>query len=59
MPGSAPAIGLLARVVRQPAIRLEYRPGYDDALDVVAVHGVGGLIPLTTTARSLTEGTSR
>ncbi len=37
-------IGLLAGVVCQLAIRLKYRLGYDDSLDVVAIHGVGGLL---------------
>ena len=38
------AIGLLAGVGCQLAIRLKYRLGYDDSLDVVAIHGVGGLL---------------
>jgi Amt family ammonium transporter len=37
-------IGLLAGVVCQLAIRLKYRLGYDDSLDVVAIHGVAGLL---------------
>ena len=37
-------IGVLAGVVCQLAIRLKYRLGYDDSLDVVAIHGVGGLV---------------
>ncbi len=37
-------IGLLAGVACQLAIRLKYRLGYDDSLDVVAIHGVGGLL---------------
>jgi Amt family ammonium transporter len=37
-------IGLVAGVVCQLAIRLKYRLGYDDSLDVVAIHGVGGLV---------------
>jgi ammonium transporter len=37
-------IGLAAGVVCQLAIRLKYRLGYDDSLDVVAIHGVGGLV---------------
>jgi ammonium transporter, Amt family len=37
-------IGLLAGVCCQLAIRLKYRLGYDDSLDVVAIHGVGGLL---------------
>jgi Amt family ammonium transporter len=38
------AIGVLAGVICQLAIRLKYRFGYDDSLDVVALHGVGGLV---------------
>ena len=36
-------IGLLSGVVCYYAINLKHRLGYDDALDVVGVHGVGGL----------------
>jgi ammonium transporter, Amt family len=35
-------IGLGAGVVCQLAIRLKYRLGYDDSLDVLALHGVAG-----------------
>ncbi len=38
------AIGLLAGVVCQLAIRLKYKLGYDDSLDVVAIHGIGGVL---------------
>ena len=37
-------IGLAAGVCCQLAIRLKYRLGYDDSLDVVALHGVGGVV---------------
>ena len=37
-------IGALAGVVCASAIKLKYRLGYDDSLDVVALHGVGGLL---------------
>jgi len=37
-------IGLLAGVVCSYAVRLKTRAGYDDALDVVGVHFVGGLV---------------
>ena len=37
-------IGGLAGVVCAAAIRLKYRLGYDDSLDVVALHGVGGVL---------------
>ena len=43
------AIGLLAGIVAALAIRLKYRLGFDDSLDVVAVHGVGGLTGLLAT----------
>jgi len=36
-------IGGLAGVVCALAIKLKYRLGYDDSLDVLALHGVGGL----------------
>ncbi|WP_028932467.1 ammonium transporter [Pseudonocardia spinosispora] len=37
-------IGGLAGVVCALAIKLKYRLGYDDSLDVVALHGVGGVL---------------
>jgi Amt family ammonium transporter len=36
-------IGAIAGVVCALAIKLKYRLGYDDSLDVVALHGVGGV----------------
>ncbi len=42
-PVSAAIIGLVAGGLCYCAILLKTRFGYDDALDVVAVHGVGGL----------------
>jgi Amt family ammonium transporter len=42
--GGALAIGLLAGGVCCLAVDLKHKLGYDDALDVVAVHGVGGLL---------------
>ncbi len=43
--GLAPiAIGAIAGAVCYLAIRMKFRYGYDDALDVVAVHLVGGII---------------
>jgi Amt family ammonium transporter len=41
---SALIIGLIAGVVCFLAIQLKFRFGYDDALDVVGVHLVGGLV---------------
>ena len=59
-PLGALLIGLVAGVVCALAVGLKYRWGYDDSLDVVAVHGVGGLTGMlligllgTTTANSL------
>ncbi len=37
-------IGAACGVVCQLAIRLKYRWGYDDSLDVVAIHGAGGVV---------------
>ncbi len=42
-PVSAILIGLVAGVICYLAVLFKSRVGYDDALDVVAVHGVGGL----------------
>lgn len=43
-PMGALAIGLLAGVACAFAVRLKYRLGYDDSLDVVGVHLVGGVL---------------
>jgi Amt family ammonium transporter len=43
-PMAALLIGLLAGVVCAGAVRLKFRFGYDDSLDVLGVHGVGGLL---------------
>jgi Amt family ammonium transporter len=43
------AIGLAAGVIAAIAIRMKYRLGFDDSLDVVAVHGIGGLTGLLAT----------
>ncbi len=40
----AMAVGLFAGALCALAVRLKYRLGFDDALDVVGVHLVGGLI---------------
>ena len=42
-PGAAIVIGAVAGVVCYSAVRMKPRFGYDDALDVVGVHGVGGI----------------
>jgi len=43
-PLSAIAIGLIAGVACSGAVGLKFRFGYDDSLDVVGVHLVGGMI---------------
>jgi Amt family ammonium transporter len=48
-PLAGAAIGLAAGLVAAVAVRLKYRFGYDDSLDVVAVHGIGGLVGLLAT----------
>ncbi|HEX9774440.1 MAG TPA: ammonium transporter [Actinomycetota bacterium] len=44
LPWAAIVIGFLAGVICYLAINLKYRFGYDDSLDVVGVHFVGGII---------------
>ncbi|WP_084614004.1 ammonium transporter [Nakamurella lactea] len=43
-PVGAIALGLVAGVICALAVGLKYRLGYDDSLDVVGVHLVGGII---------------
>ncbi|MER7797303.1 ammonium transporter [Microbacterium sp. NPDC096154] len=43
-PGWALLLGLIAGAVCALAIELKYRLGFDDSLDVVGIHGVGGFI---------------
>ena len=38
------AIGAIAGVVCCYAVQVKFKAGYDDALDVVGVHFVGGLV---------------
>ncbi len=42
-PVAAMVIGLLAGIICYGAVLLKERFGYDDALDVVGIHGIGGL----------------
>jgi Amt family ammonium transporter len=42
-PGWALVIGLVAGVLCFYGVRLKFKLGYDDSLDVVGVHGVGGV----------------
>ncbi len=48
-PMSAAAIGLLAGVLCYYGIMAKNRFGYDDSLDVVGIHGVGGVLGLFVT----------
>jgi Amt family ammonium transporter len=43
-PLGAMLIGLLAGALCAMAVGLKYKFGYDDSLDVVGVHGVGGIV---------------
>lgn len=43
-PNSAIIIGLIAGVVCFLAVNAKSRLGYDDSLDVVGIHGVGGIV---------------
>ncbi len=43
-PLGALVIGLAAGAICACAVRLKFRFGFDDSLDVVAVHGIGGLV---------------
>jgi len=43
-PNAAVCIGLLAGLICYLAVLTKSRLGYDDSLDVVGIHGVGGLI---------------
>jgi Amt family ammonium transporter len=45
-PLSAALIGLIAGIACYFGIRLKGKLGYDDSLDVVGIHGVGGVIGL-------------
>jgi Amt family ammonium transporter len=43
-PNSAIIIGVIAGVVCFTAVNMKSRLGYDDSLDVVGIHGVGGVV---------------
>ncbi|THB71330.1 MAG: ammonium transporter, partial [Desulfovibrio sp.] len=43
-PNSAVAIGLLGGIACFSAVQLKAKLGFDDSLDVVGIHGVGGLL---------------
>ncbi|MHB8430839.1 MAG: ammonium transporter [Acidimicrobiales bacterium] len=43
-PMAALLVGALAGVVCASAVRVKFKLGYDDSLDVLGVHGVGGIV---------------
>ena len=55
-PGSHPDVKAdePTRSAGQLAIRLKYRLRYDDSLDIVAIHGVGGVVGLARTGSCVT-----
>lgn len=55
-PIGALCIGLIAGALCSLAVGLKYRLGYDDSLDVVGVHGVGGLIGMLAIGLFATTG---
>ncbi len=57
-PWSAMCIGLAAGLICYLAVSLKHRFGYDDALDVVGVHYVGGLVGALLTGVFATEQTA-
>jgi Amt family ammonium transporter len=56
VPGWAALIGFLAGAVCFHAVCLKSRLGYDDSLDVVGVHGVGGTLGALLTGVFATVG---
>jgi Amt family ammonium transporter len=48
-PPAALAIGIVAGVACYGAVMLKVRFGYDDSLDVVGVHGIGGILGMLAT----------
>jgi Amt family ammonium transporter len=48
-PMSALAIGALAGLACYAAVQAKWRMGYDDSLDVVGIHGVGGVLGVLAT----------
>jgi len=48
-PLPALAIGALAGLVCYGAVQVKWRAGYDDSLDVVGIHGAGGILGALTT----------
>jgi len=58
-PMASLAIGVLAGVICAMAVRLKFRLRYDDSLDVLGVHGVGGLIGMVLLGLFATRSVNR
>lgn len=58
-PMGAIAIGLVAGVACALAVRMKFRFRYDDSLDVLGVHGVGGLIGMVLLGLFATKSINR
>jgi Amt family ammonium transporter len=58
-PMASLVIGALAGVVCAMAVRLKFRLRYDDSLDVLGVHGVGGLIGMVLLGLFATRSVNR
>ncbi|KAI9288998.1 ammonium transporter AmtB-like domain-containing protein [Umbelopsis sp. AD052] len=43
-PGASVAIGFVGAIACNLAVKLKHRMNFDDALDVFAVHGIGGIV---------------
>ncbi len=53
---SALAVGAGAGVVCALAVKVKFRLGYDDSLDVVGVHGIGGIVGMVLLGLFATRG---
>ncbi len=58
-PMAALVVGVLAGVICAMAVRLKFRLRYDDSLDVLGVHGVGGLIGMVLLGLFATRSVNR
>lgn len=58
-PMASLVIGVLAGVICAMAVRLKFRLRYDDSLDVLGVHGVGGLIGMVLLGLFATRSVNR
>jgi len=58
-PMASLVVGVIAGVVCAMAVRLKFRLRYDDSLDVLGVHGVGGLIGMVLLGLFATRSVNR